>query len=164
MDRLQTTLFGAAVVLVAMASAQAQESQAAPSPYFDCPYVNYFDKDCPQLRELWKEQQQRRLLQEGGSSAGDRGENRQAEQPEHDDNPHDPSAGETYIVFPRESLAPDAPPLFRLLLAEPTIDNARRYVRWYARRTARMQAVQALIQLAGNELDAKAGVGEEGQR
>ena len=163
MDRLQTALLGAAVVLVAMASAQAQESQAAPSPYFDCPYVNYFDKDCPQLRKLWEEQQQR-LLQERGPSAGDHGENRQAEQPERPEGPRDLDADETYILFPRESLAPDAPPLFRLLLAEPTLDNARRYVRWYTRRTARLQAIQALIQLAGSELEAKAGAGEERQR
>ena len=75
-----------------------------------------------------------------------------AEQAEQDDDPHDFDADETYLLFPKESLAPDAPPLFRLLLAEPTLENARRYVRWYARRTARLQAVQALIQLAGTEL------------
>ena len=164
MDKLQTVLLGTAAVLVAMASAQAQESQAAPSPYFDCPYVNYFDKDCPQLRKLWEEQQQRRLLQERGPSAGDHDADRQAEQPERDEGPRDLDADETYILFPRESLAPDAPPLFRLLLAEPTLDNARRYVRWYARRTARLQAVQALIQLAGKELETEAGIGEGGQR
>jgi len=164
MERLQMALLSAAIVLVGMAPAQTQESQAAPSPFFDCPYVNFFDKDCPQLRELWKEQQQRRLLQEGGPSAGDHGEDRQAEQPEHDDNAQDPTAEETYILFPKDSLAPDAPRLFRLLLAEPTLDNARRYVRWYARRTARLQAVQALIKLAGSELEAEVVVGEEGQR
>ena len=163
MERLQMALLSAAIVLVGMAPAETQESQTAPSPFFDCPYVNFFDKDCPQLRELWKEQQ-RRLLQEGGRSAGDQGEDRQAEQPENDENAQDPSAEETYILFPKDSLAPDAPRLFRLLLAEPTLDNARRYVRWYARRTARLQAVQALIKLAGSELEAEVVVGEEGQR
>ena len=61
--------------------------------------------------------------------------------------------GETHLLFPKESLAPDAPPLFRLLLAEPTLENARRYVRWYARRTVRLQAVQTLVQRAGREFE-----------
>ena len=80
---------------------------------------------------------------------------RQGEQAEQGDGrPDGLDADETYLLFPRESLAPDAPPLFRLLLAEPTLENARRYVRWYARRTARVQAVQALIRRAGSELEA----------
>ena len=116
------------------------------------------------MREL-VEEQQRRLLQEGGpAAAGENDADLQAEQPERDEGPRDLDADESYILFPRESLAPDAPPLFRLLLAEPTLDNARRYARWYARRTARLQAVQALIQLAGRELETEAGIREEGQR
>ena len=67
-------------------------------------------------------------------------------------------------MFPRESLAPDAPPLFRLLLAEPTLDNARRYVRWYARRTAKLQEVQALIRRAGTELEVNARIEGEVRR
>lgn len=162
MVKLQVGLLSAAVVLAALASAQGQESQAAPSPYFDCPYVNYFDRDCPQLRKLWEEQQQRRLQRQDGPAAVPRGQDagRQAEQPRQDDDgPHDLDADETYLLFPKESLAPDAPPLFRLLLAEPTIENARRYVRWYARRTARLQTVQALIQWAGSELETEAKAG-----
>ena len=141
-----------AAVLGAAVAAHGQE--AAPSPYFDCPYVNYFDNDCPQLRKLWAEQEQRRLQgQDDPAPVPDgRDTGRQVEQPQQDDGPHGLDADETYLLFPKESLAPDAPPLFRLLLAEPTLDNARRYVRWYARRTARLQAVQALIRLAGSEL------------
>ena len=157
-------LLSAAVVLAALASAQAQDSQAAPSPYFDCPYVNYFDRDCPQL---WEEQERRRLQQEGNPAAAPRGQDAggQREQPQQDDDGADSlGAAETYLLFPKESLAPDAPPLFRLLLAEPTIENARRYVRWYARRTARLQAVQALIRLVGSELETEAKAGGEGQQ
>ena len=161
MVKLQVGLLSAAVVLAALASAQGQESRAAPSPYFDCPYVNYFDKDCPQLRKLWEEQERRRLQQESNpvTAPRDHDAGRHVEQPEQDDGPDSLGADETYLLFPKESLAPDAPPLFRLLLAEPTIDNARRYVRWYARRTARLQAVQALIQRAGSELEAEAKAG-----
>ena len=89
---------------------------------------------------------------------------RQEQTTEEENRPHDLDADETYLLFPKESLAPDAPPLLHLLLAEPTLDNARRYVRWYARRTARLQAVQALIELAGSELEAKAKAGGEDQR
>lgn len=152
MTRRWTGLLSVAVAVGLAAAAHGQE--AAASPYFDCPYVNYFDKDCPQL---WAEQEQRRRQQEGNPAALPDGQDagRQAEQAEQDDGrPGDPDADETYRLFPKESLAPDAPPLFRLLLAEPTLDNARRYVRWYARRTARLQAVQALISLAGSELEA----------
>ena len=165
MVRLHVGLLCAAVVLAALVSAQAQESQVAPSPYFDCPYVNYFDRDCPQLRKLWEEQERRRLQQEGNAAAAPRGRDtgQQMEQPEQDDGPDSLGADETYLLFPKESLAPDAPPLFRLLLAAPTIENARRYVRWYTRRTARLQAVQALIRLAGSELESETKAGGEGQ-
>ena len=66
-----------------------------------------------------------------------------------------------YPLFPKDSMAPDAPDLYRLLLARPSLETARLYVRWYARRTARMQEVEALIQTAGSELQAeiKAGKG-----
>ena len=148
-----TRLVTAAVLGAALA---AHGQEAAPSPYFDCPYVNYFDNDCSQLRKLWAEREQRRLQQEGNAAPVPDGRDagRQVEQPQQDDGPHGLDADETYLLFPKESLAPDAPPLFRLLLAEPTLDNARRYVRWYARRTARLQAVQALIHLAGSKLEA----------
>ena len=163
MVKLQAGLWSAAAVLAAVASAYGQNLDAAPSPYFDCPYVNYFDRDCPQL---WEEQERRRLQQEGNAAAAPRGQDagRQAEQPQQDDDgPDSLDADETYLLFPKESLAPDTPELFRRLLAAPTIENARRYVRWYARRTARLQAVQALIRLAGSELETEAKAGGEGQ-
>ena len=162
MVKLQAGLLSAAVVLAVAASACGQNLDAAPSPYFDCPYVNYFDRDCPQL---WEEQERRRLQEQDDPAAATRGQesDRQMEQPGQDDGPHDLDADETYLLFPKESLAPDAPPLFRLLLAEPTMENARRYVRWYARRTARLQAVQALIRLAGSELESETKAGGEGQ-
>ena len=144
-----TGLLSAAAVLAAALAAYGQE--AAPSRYFDCPYVNYFDNDCPQL---WEERERRRLQQEGNAAPVPDGRDagRHVEEAERDaGRPGDLDADETYLLFPKESLAPDAPPLFRLLLAEPTLANARRYVRWYARRTARLQAVQALIRLAGSE-------------
>ena len=124
------------------------------SPYFDCPYVNYFDTDCPQLREQRPRAQERQAAPEPQPAAGrpddqgsgeDREDTRQGALPDE------------LILFPRESLAPDAPPLFRLLLANPTPANARRYVRWHARRTARLQVVQALIQAAGKELEGDPG-------
>ena len=153
MTRRWTGLLSAAAVLGAALAAHGQA--AAPSPYFDCPYVNYFDNDCPQLRKLWEEQERRRLQRHDSPAAlpDGRDAGRQVEEAEQDDDrPGDLDADETYLLFPKESLAPDAPPLFRRLLAEPTLANARRYVRWYARRTARLQAVQALIRLAGSEL------------
>ena len=155
MVKLQGGLLSAAVVLVTLASAHGQNPDAAPSPYFDCPYVNYFDSECPQLRELWEEQERRRLQQQESPSAvpPDQRSEPPANQAKEDEKPHDLDADETYLLFPKESLAPDAPPLFRLLLAEPTLENARRYVRWYARRTARLQAVQVLIQRAGREFE-----------
>ena len=159
MVKLQVGLLSVAVVLLTLASAHGQNLEAAPSPYFDCPYVNYFDSDCPQLRKLWEEQKRRRLQQQEAPSAVPPAQQSGAETPPQGDEDENPTsefdAGETYLLFPKESLAPDAPPLFRLLLAEPTLDNARRYVRWYARRTARLQAVQALIRLAGSELQSE---------
>ena len=159
MVRWQAGVLSMAVVLAA-AAAHGQNPDAAPSPYFDCPYVNYFDRDCPQLRKLWAEQEQRRLQQEQEAARPARQPRAAApaapaESKNGGDPAHGPDADETYRLFPKESLAPDAPALFRRLLAEPTIENARRYVRWYARRTARLQAVQALIRLAGREFEAE---------
>ena len=120
------------------------------SPYFDCPYVNFFDTDCPQLAELGPSPQEQQATPESEPGAGwsdeqDSGENQE--------NTGQGVLPDELILFPRESLAPDAPPLFRLLLANPTLANARRYVRWHARRSAQLQVVQALIQRAGKELE-----------
>ena len=156
MVRQHVGMLSATIVLAMLASAHGQSPDAGPSPYFDCPFVNYFDRDCPQLRKLWEEQERRRLQGPLNPSATPhvREPDLQNEQEEQQRGErHEPGADDTYILFPKESLAPDAPKLFRLLLAEPTLDNARRYVRWYARRTARLQEVQALIRRAGRELE-----------
>ena len=138
------------------AAANAQEAEAAPSPYFDCPYINYFDSDCPQLRQLWEEQElRRRERQEVGRIAPDAGGSEVDEDAPDGMQPEDLEAEKRYLLFPKEGVAPDTPELFLLLLAEPTPENARRYVRWYAERTLRLQAVQELIQVAGRELEAE---------
>ncbi len=120
------------------------------SPYFECPYVNYFDTDCPQLRE--------RETREPVTGSRAPVEERARAAPADEAGEPEAEAGvgqgltpEELILFPRESLAPDAPPLFRLLLSDPTLENARRYVRWHARRAARLRVVQALIRRAGEE-------------
>ena len=166
MLKLHVGLLSAAVVLVVLASAQGQNRDAAPSPYFDCPYVNYFDGDCPQLRKLWEEQERRRLEQQenpAGVRDGQAPDRQPGQSDQENGNSDSFDSGERYLLFPKESLAPDSPPLFRLLLAEPTIENARLYVRWYVRRTARLQAVQALIQRAGREFETGTRVPEEEQ-
>ena len=145
---LVAVLFGC----VSAVSGQPSDNGRA-SPYFDCPYVNYFDTDCPQLRDQRPPAQGRQVAPKPQPGQG------------LSDEPSDTkdSGGtgpevlpDELILFPRESLAPDAPPLFRLLLANPTLANARRYVRWHARRSAQLQVVQALIQRAGHELETNA--------
>lgn len=135
--------------LVAATSAQDVDEGGA-SPYFDCPYVNYFDTDCPQRseRDPRVPVAGHRAPTEEEPVATRQGEVEDGDATQREVLP------EELILFPRESLAPDAPPLFRILLANPTLENARRYVRWHARRTAQLQAVQALIRRAGNELGA----------
>ena len=138
---------------VSAVSGQPADDDGA-SPYFDCPYVNFFDTDCPQLGELGPAPQEHQATPEpqpGDQPAAKRGEGERRE---------DRLQGvlpDELILFPRESLAPDAPPLFRILLAKPTLANARRYVRWHARRSAQLQVVQALIQRAGKELETNPG-------
>ena len=153
-------LMAVALTIGAAAAASAQEAEAAPSPYFDCPYINYFDNDCPHLRQLWEEQERRRLEAEGRGRQEQVPVMEQAEQDDAEAQEVDPER--QYLLFPRDSLAPDTPELYWMLLAEPTLENARRYVRWYAERTVRLQAVQALIEVAGSELKAElAGGGLE---
>ena len=158
-------LLSLTVVLGAAVTVNGQEAEAAPSPYFDCPYINYFDSDCPQLRELWEEREQRRLQERSGPAATPGVEQEPGQTDVHvgqDDGVREPlDIEKLYPLFPKDSMAPDAPDLYRLLLTRPTLETARLYVRWYARRTARMQEVEALIQTAGSELqaDIKAGKG-----
>lgn len=141
--------------LVAVVSGQ-DVDDGGMSPYFDCPYVNYFDTDCPQLRERNPRVPvaSQRTPTEEGPAVIQQGE---MDETEDVDEMRRGILPEELILFPRESLAPDAPPLFRILLANPTIENARRYVRWHARRTAQLQVVQALIRQAGKELERAPG-------
>ena len=149
--RWQVGVLATAMAFGLSVAALGQEEDQSPDGYFECPYVNYFDKDCPQLRKPLPQQDGRRpddrevpAAPQGNSLPNG------APQTEHGE-PHDLDADDIYPLFPRESLAPDAPPLLRLLLANPTLDNARRYVRWYARRSERLREVQALIEHAGRE-------------
>ena len=135
-------VWAVAAVVVLTASVAAQERES-PSPYFDCPYINYFDGACPQLER----------------------EKARVEPPEGDEQEapagsHDPDAQQDWLqevpeellpLFPRESLAPDTPVLYQLLLLSPTLKNARRYVRWYSRRMSRIKQAQDLIAVAGRE-------------
>ena len=158
-------LLSLAVVLGAAVAVNGQEAEAAPSPYFDCPYINYFDSDCPQLRALWQEREERRLQEQGGPGATPGVEPESGQTGVHvgqdEGVPDALDLEKLYPLFPKDSMAPDAPDLYRLLLTRPTLETARLYVRWYAQRTARMQEVEGLIQLAGAELQAeiKAGKG-----
>lgn len=123
-------------------SAAAQERDAS-SPFFDCPYINYFDNDCPQLEreepaavpQVQPEQEQPEVVE---------GREGEYEWPEE-------NLELLLPLFPKESLAPDTPPLYRLLLMKPTLENARRYVGWYSRRMDRIKEVQGLIAVAGRE-------------
>ena len=153
MNRCRWIVLAVLLGCVSAVSGQPSDDGGA-GPYFDCPYVNYFDTDCPQLREQRPPVQGRQAAPETRPGRGQPEDQGDAEDRE------DTRQGvlpDELILFPRESLAPDAPPLFRLLLANPTPANARRYVRWHARRTARLQVVQALIQAAGKELEREPG-------
>ena len=131
-----------AAVAVLAASVAAQERES-PSPYFDCPYINYFDGDCPQL-EREKAQVEPPGEDERESPGG--GDDPDAQQDWLQEVPE-----ELLPLFPRESLAPDTPALYQLLLLRPTLQNARRYVRWYSRRMSRIKEAQDLIAAAGRE-------------
>ena len=151
------------VVLVGWSGLVAAQEldQSIASPYFDCPYVNYFDSDCPQLRE-----DERRGREEGRARRRDEESDRRAEEEREDQEDREERVlPDEAILFPRESLAPDAPPLYRWLLENPTLENARRFVVWHARRTARVSVVQALIKEAGEQMKRElAGAAEVGGR
>ena len=139
------------MVLATAAVAVGQEQQRSSSTYFECPYVNYFDKECPQLRTPAAGQHGRRP-DDREVPAPPPGTSDPGMTPDPDEvRRRKPDVDKVYPLFPRESLAPDTPPLLQLLLADPTLENARRYVRWYARRSERLRAVQTLIDLAGRE-------------
>ena len=98
-------LFG----LIAAASAQEVDTGVV-SPYFDCPYVNYFDTDCPQLRE----RETRAPVAGTRSPVEERpraAPSDEASEPEAEPGDGQGLTPEELILFPRESLAPDAPPV-----------------------------------------------------
>ena len=132
-----------AVFLFCAGSTCAQDREG-PSPFFECPYINYFDDGCPQLEE-----EQRRLQPQVEGEP----EQREMERERPGDHEWPDEAPERLLpLFPKESLAPDTPALYRMLLISPTLETARRYVRWYERRMSRIRAAQALVDLAGREL------------
>ena len=138
------------VVTAALAVPVAAQEGDVTSPYFECPYINYFDSDCPQAQR-----DEARM-----AAPGDEGEEepQDAEDRESDHEWMEEVPEELLPLFPRESLAPDTPSLFHLLLMRPTLANARRYVRWHARRMSRIREVQGLMDVAGREfLAGKAG-------
>ena len=139
------------IMLAVLAGAAGAQEREQPSPYFECPYINYFDGDCPQL------------------------EREEARTAPTEEEPQPPAAGEAeegghdwlqevpedlLPLFPKESLAPDSPALYRLLLMRPTLRNARRYVRWHSRRMRRIQEAQDLIAAAGREFLAERAAAE----
>ena len=132
-----------AVVTAALAVPAIGQERGAPSPYFECPYINYFDSDCPQAQ-----QDEARM-----APPGDEGQQKpqDAEDQESGDEWMEEAPEELLPLFPRQSLAPDTPTLFHLLLMKPTLENARRYVRWHARRMNRIREVQGLVDAAGRE-------------
>ena len=130
-------------MLVGAQLAAAQDDERS-SPYFECPYINYFDSGCPQM-----EQQQRRMQPQ----AEDESEQPEMEGEAEGDYEWPEDSPELLLpLFPKESLAPDTPTLYRMLLINPTIETARRYVRWYERRMSRIREAQALVDVAGREL------------
>lgn len=134
------------VLLVAVAAGigGGQERDLS-SPYFDCPYINYFDSGCPELeREQAVTQPPVSPEPEPPAVAEEQEDDYEYEWSE--ENP------ELLVpLFPRESLSRDTPELYRVLLIQPTLENARRFVRWYSRRMERIGQAQALIALAGGE-------------
>lgn len=132
----------AAAAGIALACGAWAEERESSSPYFDCPYINYFDSDCPQL--------EREQPRSGAPAEDDAGRPGMAGEQESEQ--EWPVEGpELLQLFPKESLAPDTPLLYRLLLMRPSLETARRYVRWHARRMGRIQEVQGLVDLAGRE-------------
>ena len=140
------------VVAVVAGIAGGQERDLS-SPYFDCPYINYFDSGCPELeREQTGTQPQAPPEPEPPAVAEDQ------EQEEYEWSEENPEL--LVPLFPRDSLSRDTPELYRVLLLRPTLENARRFVRWYSRRMERIRQVQGLIALAGGEFLLERAVSE----
>ena len=141
---------GALAVVVASGAPEAQEREL-PSPYFECPFINYFDSGCPEL--------------ERGEAASQGQGPSDSEQPaatgeQDEDGWQDENPELLAPLFPKESLSRDTPEPYRALLRAPTLENARRFVRWYSRRMERVAQAQALIAVAGREFLVRQGAAE----
>ena len=146
------TVYLLIAMLLAWACGALAQDREGSSPYFECPYINYFDDGCPQT-----ENEQGRVQPQ----AEDEPEQPEAEGDLESEYEWPDEAPELLLpLFPRESLAPDTPDLYRMLLMRPTLETARRYVRWYERRMARIREAQALVEVAGRELLAERAAGE----
>lgn len=146
------SLWLAAAVLALGASYAVSQERDVSSPYFDCPFINYFDDGCPELeREAPQAVPDERPEAERPSAEGEPDE----EYGWAEENP------ELLVpLFPKESLGRDTSELYRVLLMQPTLENARRFVRWYSRRMGRIAEVQKLIAVAGGEFLAAGAAAE----
>ena len=135
----------AALVVAGVAALAGAQERDLSSPYFDCPFINYFDSGCPELEpDQAGGRPKAPSAPERPAAAEEDGEDYEQEWVE--ENPELLAP-----LFPRESLSRDTPELYRALLMRPTLDNARRFVRWYSRRMERVKQAQAMIALAGGE-------------
>ena len=144
----------AIVLVVTWFGVSAAQERDLSSPYFDCPYINYFDNGCPELERGVPQA----VPQERPEPEQPAAEDRQEEESEHELAEENPEL--LAPLFPRESLGRDTPELYRVLLMQPTLENARQFVRWYSRRMARIEQVQRLIALAGGEFLVEQAAGE----
>ena len=151
---MSSVLYVAALMVVGGAAMAGAQERDLSSPYFDCPFIHYFDSGCPELeREQAGSRPQAPPAPEEPAAGEEEGEDYEQEWVE--ENP------ELLVpLFPRESLSRDTPELYRTLLMRPTLGNARRFVRWYSRRMERIRQAQALIGVAGSEFLAERAAAE----
>lgn len=159
--RIEGALIAVLMAVATLAVAQEEPQGFRQNGYFDCPYINFFDQDCPQHRPP----------QPSAPRPG-------SEEPAASGSPPAPPAegeflqpgammrrylelqkslGDRHRLFPKQSMAPDAPPLFQHLLIEPTLDTARLYVLWHAARAERLHQALGLIEAASAEHEAGGG-------
>ena len=133
---------------------------------FLCGHVNYWTP-CEQVKREYemREAERRRLLEQQAELR------RQAEERQRRAAPVEPEGEvppavddemredwQRYQLFPRESLAQDAPEAFAVLLEKPTIENAIIYWKWYEARQERLKDVQDLIARAGQMVALERGL------
>ena len=117
------------------------------------PTSTTFDADCPQLRE-----RETRGAGSRGAVAGSRNGRGSAPPDEASEPEAEPGDGRGVDAGGIDPVPQGEPGAGRAAVCSAfcwpirAIENARRYVRWHARRTAQLQVVQALIQRAGREL------------